>query len=120
MTDPGRTAGGCDGHGGLAGELRALAVTVLDRIEPALDRMRREEPECAGATCAVCPFCAVLAAVRGERPELAVRLADQAVGLVEVLRTALIEGAGAPTAGEPAAPDPPAGPRVQRIPVERR
>jgi hypothetical protein len=62
--------------------------------------------------------CAVLAVLRGERPELAARLAEQAGGLVAVLRAALEEGAGA---APPAADTGPATsrPRVQRITVAR-
>jgi hypothetical protein len=62
----------------------------------------------------------VVAALRGERVELAVRLAEHLSGLLAVLRTALDEGSGDP---EPAPdPSPPSEPErrvVQRIPVAR-
>ncbi|MHA6795355.1 hypothetical protein ACVGVM_17850 [Pseudonocardia bannensis] len=122
---------GCRQHGahaGLAGELRAFAITALDRLQPALERIRAEaaepgdpaEPSATPASCAVCPICALIAALRGERPELATRLADQVSGLLAVLRSALDEGAGAPGPGpaEPAGPTGPARP-VQHIPVHR-
>jgi hypothetical protein len=119
-------AAGCGGHAGLAGEARALAVTVLDRLAPVLERVRTEPATAVAGEqpCAVCPVCAVIAALRGERPELAVRLAEQAAGLVSVLRAALDEGnpAPAPASGPPAAEPPPAAPSqrvVQRIPVAR-
>jgi len=113
----------CAGHDGLDAELRALARAALDRVTPVLDRVRSAPAGDAAAgdqPCAVCPVCAVIAALRGERVELAVRLAEHLSGLVAVLRTALDEGSGEP---EPA-PDPPppaeAGRRVvQRIPVTR-
>jgi hypothetical protein len=124
---------GCDGHEGVGEELRVLALTALDRIDPVLDRLCAEpgsaepgsaEPGSAEpgseapGTCASCPVCAVIAALRGERPELVVRLAEHAAGLVSVLRAALDEGGTAPAAAHVA--DPPPARRVQRITVERR
>ncbi|WP_219417088.1 hypothetical protein [Pseudonocardia nigra] len=116
------TTEGCGGHAGVSAELRALALTALDRLEPVLDRVRSEPATAAAETCAVCLVCAVIAAVRGERPELAVRLAEQAAGLVTVLRAALEEGGPAPSDGpsdaQPTAPPRP-GRRVQRIRIDR-
>jgi hypothetical protein len=110
---------GCAAHTGLADELRALAINGLDRLEPLLERAR-EEPAtvAADSPCTVCPICAVIAALRGERPELAARLAEQAAGVVAVLRAALEEGDPGPRP-EPSAAAPPNGRKVQRIPVER-
>ena len=82
---------GCEGHAGVPAELRALALAALDRIEPALDRLRIEPPTPTSATCAVCPVCALLAALRGEHPELLQRLAEHAGGLVTALRQAMAE-----------------------------
>lgn len=45
----------------------------------------------AGATCGWCPICAVAALVRGDRPEVTDRLADQLAGLAELLRDSLAE-----------------------------
>lgn len=144
---------GCGSHAGLGAEMRAVAVLAMDRIGPVLDRIRSDPPadgtaaDPAGGhatttasettagpgrgargpqsadTCAVCPVCAVIAALRGERSELAVRLADHAAGLLAVLQAALDEGG--PTAegtppegarsGGPAAPTR----RVQHIRVDR-
>ena len=116
-------ADGCGGHEGIGEDLRVLAMAALDRIDPVLDRLRSgaaggEGASVAPDTCASCPICAVIAALRGERPELAVRLAEHAAGLVAVLRTALEEGAPAPAAAD-VTERPPAR-RVQRIRVERR
>lgn len=121
--------GRCGGHAGIGEELRAAILAALDRIDPALDRLRTEpgRPPSGGTAgaCASCPVCAVIAALRGERPELAVRLAEHAAGLVAVLRAALEEGAagsgGAATPPEESEPatDPAPSRRVQRITVER-
>ena len=111
-------ADGCGGHAGMGEDFRVLALTALDRIDPVLDRLRSEPADDAPETCASCPVCAVIAALRGERPELAVRLAEHAAGLVAVLRAALEDGAPAPAAADATA-RPPAR-RVQRIRVERR
>jgi hypothetical protein len=143
-------AGTCGGHSGLAAEARGLALAVLDRLQPALDRLRAPATDPvdpagatadradasaprggtdaettgagdpAAATCAGCPVCAVLALLRGERPELAARLAEQASGLLTVLRAALDEGVGAPAPAGPAPESGPAQRRVQHIPVDRR
>jgi hypothetical protein len=122
-----RTQDGCAGHAGLGAEVRGIAVAVLDRLEPALERIRAGDAsgDTAGdsTTCGICPVCAVLAALRREHPELAARAAAQAASVLAVLRTALEEGD--PVAATGGRDDPPSGPppeparRVQRIPVER-
>ena len=109
---------GCGGHEGIGEDLRVLALTALARIDPVLERLRTEPVTEAPETCASCPVCALIAALRGERPELAVRLAEHAAGLVAVLRAALEEGGAAP--GPTDGTEPPAARRVQRIRVERR
>ncbi|MBA3907659.1 MAG: hypothetical protein H0X35_13390, partial [Pseudonocardiales bacterium] len=86
------SAPGCEGHAGASAELRALAVAALDRLEPALDRLRIEPPTpTSPSTCAICPICALMAALRGERPELVARVAEHAGGLITLLRDALAE-----------------------------
>jgi hypothetical protein len=110
---------GCGGHAGIGEELRVFALTALDRIDPVLDGLRSDPPGDAPETCASCPICAVIAALRGERPELAVRLAEHASGLVAVLRAALEEGAPPAPSAAGATERAPAR-RVQRIRVERQ
>lgn len=112
------SAPGCEGHAGVSGELRSLAFAALDRLEPALDRLRIEPPTLMSpTTCAVCPVCALMAALRGERPELVQRLAEHAGDLVTLLRDALAE----PEQGHaPTERTASGSPRlVQRITVER-
>jgi hypothetical protein len=111
------TTPGCDAHAGASAELRDLARTALDRVEPVLDRLRIEPPTpMSSETCAACPLCALMAALRGERPELVQRLAKHLGGLVTLLRSALDEPAEPPPAERTASGSPKV---VQRIPVER-
>ena len=113
-TDDGCADGGWAdgaGHAGLPAELRAVVLLALERITPMLDRAAAG-PATGPASCASCPVCAVLAVLRGERPELGVRLAEQASGLLAVLRAALEEP-------EPAARPAPQARVVQHIRVER-
>lgn len=93
---------GCGSHSGFPHELRSLALAALDHLDPVLDRVRAEPvagTPSAEWPCAVCPVCAVISALRGERSELAVRLAEHAAGLAAVLRAALEDGAGGPVPG---------------------
>jgi hypothetical protein len=98
----------------LAEELRLLLDLLADRLQPWLDRMAAEhqEHEAAGqrpVSCDWCPFCAGLAVLRGERPELAVRAAEHAAGLLAVLRAVLAEGTSAAAPAQSAAQSPTAG-----------
>jgi hypothetical protein len=96
----------------LAGEVRALADTLLERLTPLLDA------DGTPASCANCPVCAVLALLRGERPELAVTLAKHAAGVLTALRSLVEEWPEAPAREEDHAASH-TRPRVQRIPVTR-
>ncbi|MGH3615059.1 MAG: hypothetical protein ACRDRK_21190 [Pseudonocardia sp.] len=92
---------GCS-HPGFLHELRSLALTALERLDPVLERIRAEPVAAtpsAESPCAACPVCAVISVLRGERSELAVRLAAQAAGLAAVLRAALDDGGGGPVPG---------------------
>lgn len=103
----------------LAEELRLLLDALAERAQPMLNRLAATDPEAehTPATCGWCPVCAGLAVLRGERPELAVRAAEHAAGLIAVLRSALAERAPAPTASTSSSPAPD---RVQHITVQRR
>jgi hypothetical protein len=102
----------------LADELRLLLDALAQRAEPYLNRLAADESgEHTPATCGWCPLCAALAVARGERPELAVRAAEHAAGLLAVLRSALAEPSS--TSSDPS-PSPPPEERVQHIPVRRR
>ncbi|WP_181063383.1 hypothetical protein [Nocardia nova] len=87
-----------DSFGEFAQELRALAETLLERIEPALRRAAADGRE--WDSCSWCPVCAAAALVRGEHHEVVAAVADHGTAIVTVLREAL---AGVPV--EPLLPD---------------
>jgi hypothetical protein len=117
-------------HGDVTEELRLLALAALDRFEPGaravLAGLRVEAAEAAQAhagtaeaaqepaACQWCPLCAVIALVRGDRPELAGRVAEHAEGLLTALRSVL-----EPAPQRPAPDDADAHPTVQHIEVTR-
>ena len=114
------------GHSDLGPELRALAQSVLDRIDPAV---RAAAAAAAGADgpgkCQQvwCPVCALAALVSGEQHPLLTVIAEHSVALLTVVR-AMVEDIES-TSGPPPPPDgpPPDGPptsgpsRYQHIPV---
>ncbi|WIX78409.1 hypothetical protein QRX50_44855 [Amycolatopsis carbonis] len=90
----------------LAEEIRLLVELVVERAAPWLDGLvtaghgrdevhepsRDSEPGAAGIPgCGWCPLCAIVAVVRGERPEFAARLLEQAAQLVALLRAVLAD-----------------------------
>ena len=122
-------------HPDLAPELRQLARTILDRLDPAV---RSAAAMAAGSgdgpgKCQQlwCPVCALAALVSGEKHPLLTVIAEHSVALMTVIR-AIIEDT-ADTAGRPDEPPPeppsspggpdgdeppPSGPgRYQHIPV---
>ncbi|MEA5364881.1 hypothetical protein VA596_35480 [Amycolatopsis sp., V23-08] len=118
----------------LAEELRLLVEMVVEKAAPWLEGVvaaghgdpDQAKPE--GSACGWCPLCAIVAVVRGERPEFAARLLEQLAQLVALLRAVLAdrwepdEGVHMPgfrPAPRPAADDVVA-PRVQHITVRRR
>jgi hypothetical protein len=112
--------GRCPHSDTLAGEFRALADTLLERITPLLDPLL--DADATPASCANCPVCAVLALLRGERPELAVTLAHHAAGVLGALRTVLDgypEGPAREGTNGDGGTHGAGRRRVQRIPVTR-
>jgi hypothetical protein len=111
-----------DSHPDLGPELRALAQSILDRIDPAV---RAAAAAAIGADgpgkCQQvwCPVCALAALVSGEQHPLLTVIAEHSVALLTVVR-AMVEGVESmPNPNEPP-PDepPPSGPsRYQHIPV---
>lgn len=79
-------------HGELVAELRALAETVLDRLDPILQKAAAGRDAPTGGTCTSCswcPLCALAALVRGEQHDLVTLVADQAGTLLAALRETL-------------------------------
>lgn len=123
-------------HPDLAPELRQLAQTILDRLDPAV---RLAAARAAGdgdgdGKCQQvwCPVCALAALVAGEQHPLLTVIADHSVALLTVIRAILEDtadsggtGGGEPPETPPPAPGgpdgdepPPSGPgRYQHIPV---
>lgn len=133
-----------DGIARLTAEIRLLVEMVVEQALPWLDEVlaaghgtphtgeRPSEGAAAGdsqAACQWCPLCAVVAVARGQRPEFAVRLFEQAAQLVGLLRAVLAdrwepEGGvhmpGDRPADRPARDATEHTPRVQHIAVRRR
>ncbi|NIH88033.1 hypothetical protein [Amycolatopsis granulosa] len=114
----------------LAEEIRLLVEMVVERAAPWLDGVvaaGHGEPgtPVEGTDCGWCPLCAVVAVVRGEKPEFAARVLEQAAQLIALLRAVLAdrwepqEGVHMPGFQPPPRPRPESG-RVQRIPVQWR
>jgi hypothetical protein len=113
---PGRSPGGYSFFSGVPGGEAPGGYSPPDEAKP------------DGSACGWCPLCAIVAVVRGERPELVARLAEQLAQLVALLRAVLAdrwepeEGVHMPgfrPAARPAA-DATAPARVQHIAVRRR
>lgn len=135
MTD-GHTDAGAAGrrHSDLAPELRQLAQTILDRLDPAV---RLAAARAAGSgdgpgKCQQvwCPVCALAALVAGEQHPLLTVIAEHSVALLAVVRAIIEDTADTARGPEPPdAPPPPSGPpsggepppsgpgRYQHIPV---
>jgi hypothetical protein len=113
-------------HPELPPELRQLAKTILDRLDPAI---RVAAARAAGSgdgpgKCQQvwCPVCALAALVADEQHPLLTVIADHSVALLAVIRAIIEETAE--TAEPPGSPEPPPqgpppdGPgRYQHIPV---
>jgi hypothetical protein len=103
-------------------ELRRLAQSILDRIDPAV---RAAAAAAAGAggpgKCQQvwCPVCALAALVSGEQHPLLTVIAEHSVALLTVVRAMIddIETTPGPDEPPPDAPPPSAPNRYQHIPV---
>lgn len=121
---------GCDAHAAVSGEVRALAELLAEALEPWAQRLRDSAGDRDGqpgpampSTCTWCPVCAVVGLLRGQRPELAARLAEHGVGLLTALRELLAAHAAQAGNGEPTAGGTGSGddrrPGAQHVPVRR-
>ena len=111
-----------DAHADLGPELRALAQSILDRIDPAVRAAAAAVVGAEGSgKCQQvwCPVCALAALVSGEQHPLLTVIAEHSVGLLTVVRAMVdgIESTPGPDQPPPEGP-PPSGPsRYQHIPV---
>src|SRR5712672_1085547 len=99
-------------HPDLAPELRQLAQTILDRLDPAV-RLAAARAAGSGAGSGKCqqvwcPVCALAALGAGEQHPLLTVVAEHSVALLAVVRAVLEDGANTATPPEP--PQPPSGP----------
>jgi hypothetical protein len=122
-------------HADIGPELRQLAQTILDKLDPAV---RLAAARAAGSgdgpgKCQQvwCPVCALAALATGEQHPMLDVIAEHSVALLTVVRAILENGAPGPTgpgAPPPESPPPPRGPnggepspsgpgRYQHIPV---
>lgn len=97
-------------HPELGPELRALAQSILDKLDPAirLAAARAQASTGGPGPCQQvwCPVCALAALISGDQHPLLTVVADHSVALLTLLKAMLddIETVGAP---EPPAPDTP-------------
>jgi hypothetical protein len=123
-----------DGHTDIGPELRQLAQTILDKLDPAVRLAAARAAGSGGGPgkCQQvwCPVCALAALVAGEQHPLLTVIADHSVALLAVIRAIIEDTAHGPGFPEPPpegpppgdGPDggepPPTGPgRYQHIPV---
>jgi hypothetical protein len=97
-----------DFHSDLAPELRQLAQTILDRLDPAVRMAAARATSGSEGQCQQvwCPVCALAALVSGEQHPLLNVVAEHSVALLSVVR-AMTDAMSDPTAG----PDTPSSPR---------
>ena len=136
MSEPEDDAAAADGLK-LAEEIRLLVEMVVEKAAPWLEGVvaaghgTPDEAKPEASACGWCPLCAIVAVVRGERPEFAARLLEQLAQLVALLRAVLADrwepDEGVHMPGFRPAPrsaadtsDDAASPRVQHITVRRR
>ena len=119
-------------HPDIGPELRQLAQTILDRLDPAvkLAAARAAGSGDGPGKCQQvwCPVCALAALVAGEQHPLLTVVAEHSVALLAVIR-AIVEETGNVPPEPPETPPPPSGPpdggppppaepgRYQHIPV---
>jgi hypothetical protein len=117
-------------HPDIGPELRQLAQTVLDRIDPALRAAAaaaaRDGAGPGRCQQVWCPVCALAALVTGEQHPLLTVIADHSVALLTAIRAMVNDLDAAPAPDRPpppggGAPDeerpPPGAGRYQHIPV---
>jgi hypothetical protein len=99
-------------HPDIGPELRQLAQTILDKLDPAvrLAAARAAGGADGSAKCQQvwCPVCALAALVAGEQHPMLTVIAEHSVSLLAIIRAIVEDTAGA--ADGPGSPEPPQGP----------
>lgn len=98
-------------HSDLAPELRQLAQSILDRLDPAVRFAAARASSGGEARCRQvwCPVCALAALVTGEQHPLVTVIAEHSVTLVAVVR-AMADAMGTGQGSEAGTPEPPTDP----------
>ena len=103
-----------DGHPDIGPELRQLAQTILDRLDPAVRLAAARAASGGAGKCQQvwCPVCALGALINGEQHPLLTVIAEHSVALLAVVRAMAEPAAGSAGSGPPEPPDPstPGGP----------
>ena len=104
-----------DSHTDLPPELRQLAQSILNKLDPAVRMAAARATSGSEGKCQQvwCPVCALAALVSGEQHPLLGVIAEHGVALLSVVRAmtdAMAEPAG-PGSGGPDTPSPPTDPR---------
>ncbi|RVW00334.1 hypothetical protein [Rhodococcus spongiicola] len=120
-------------HTELVAELRALAETVLDRLDPILEKAAAgavkdnadptgSDAESNSSVCSWCPLCALAALIRGEQHDLVTHVAAQASIFLAELRDALeahaAQAAQAADDGPTSTPGEAAAPASPFVPID--
>jgi len=98
-------------HADLGPELRLLAQSILDKLDPAVRMAAARALSGGAARCEQvwCPVCALAALVAGEQHPLLTVIADHSVALLAVIR-AILDQAEQQRAGPDGPDEPPDGP----------
>jgi hypothetical protein len=99
-------------------ELRQLLDAVAFRTEEYLHDCREATAD-PDAPCGWCPVCAVVSIMRGQQPEMTVRLAEHLAGIVTLLRELLAQHQANPSPPRPDSSEPTTETKVQHIDVRR-
>lgn len=95
-------------HPELGPELRALAASILDKLDPALRQAARAPGEGgAPGKCnqLFCPVCALAALVEGEHHPLLATIAEHSLALVMVVRAMIESAEGSDGPDDPEGPE---------------
>jgi hypothetical protein len=108
-------AGVSESHSDIPPELRQLAQSILDRLDPAvrLAAARATSGDEGGCQQVWCPVCALAALVAGERHPLLTVIAEHSVALLAIVRAVVdaIDTGDGDGPGHPEPPTDPSGPK---------